>query len=126
MAVEGKNVQHLIDLKKTKCNHLVNILSFDTVSEEQKAEANSAGLKIYGFQEVVDEGKKHPEVILQEPTPETVYMFCYTSGTTGDPKGSLLTHKAFVMYVQITDYFEMNFTENDISISYLPYAHVFE
>jgi long-chain acyl-CoA synthetase len=34
MAVEGKNVQHLIDLKKNKCKHLINLLSFDLVTDD--------------------------------------------------------------------------------------------
>ena len=53
-------------------------------------------------------------------------MLCYTSGTTGDPKGAILTHSCFLACCHSTDYFEFNFTEEDVAISYLPYGHVFE
>jgi len=53
-------------------------------------------------------------------------MFCYTSGTTGDPKGAKMTHKGFVATQSISEYAGLNLNENDTSISYLPYAHIFE
>ena len=53
-------------------------------------------------------------------------MFGYTSGTTGDPKGAKLAHSCFVAIGQIVDYLKIPLNENDISLSYLPYAHCFE
>lgn len=53
-------------------------------------------------------------------------MFCYTSGTTGDPKGAKMSHAGFVATQHLVEYSRINFTENDTSISYLPYAHIFE
>ena len=31
---------------------------------------------------------------VEEPSPDTIFMLSYTSGTTGDPKGVKLTHGA--------------------------------
>ena len=53
-------------------------------------------------------------------------MFCYTSGTTGDPKGVMITHRSFVSCVHLAAWFKIDLDENDTSISYLPYGHTFE
>ena len=68
---------------------------------------------------------------LHEPTPDSVYMIMYTSGTTGDPKGVKMTHR---MNVQAANAIQVRlqtsgcggFDENDTYISYLPAAHSFE
>lgn len=64
--------------------------------------------------------------MLKAPEPETVYIFCYTSGTTGDPKGAMLTHRSVLATFHMIDYTGLSFNENDVCISYLPYAHAFE
>jgi long-chain acyl-CoA synthetase len=71
-------------------------------------------------------GEEHPEIVLNEPKAETIYMFCYTSGTTGDPKGAKMDHAGFVTAQHLYVYGGLDFNETDISISYLPLAHIFE
>lgn len=53
-------------------------------------------------------------------------MFCYTSGTTGDPKAAMLTHKNFIAVSAGCLEHGIDLSENDLSISYLPLAHSFE
>ena len=60
-------------------------------------------------------------------TPDDIMYLIYTSGTTGVPKGVMLTHgnwnaamKAHVERITNLD------DENDISLSFLPFSHVFE
>jgi long-chain acyl-CoA synthetase len=43
------------------------------------------------FKEAIREGKTL-DVKLEEPKPDTVYTLSYTSGTTGMPKGTMITH----------------------------------
>jgi long-chain acyl-CoA synthetase len=38
----------------------------------------------------------------------------------------MLTHENFVSCVHLADWFEFSISENDSSISYLPYGHTFE
>jgi len=75
---------------------------------------------------VIEKGKSITAFEFEIPKPETYYMFCYTSGTTGDPKGAKMTHKGFVACQSLVEYIGLNLIESDISISYLPYAHIFE
>lgn len=62
----------------------------------------------------------------KETTPDTIYIMCYTSGTTGDPKGSMMSHSYFVACAASVVNYSMNFTKEDIALSYLPYGHLFE
>lgn len=63
---------------------------------------------------------------LAEPFPDTVYLFCYTSGTTGDPKGVMLSNKNIIAPAVIASKNLDDISNNDITISYLPLAHSFE
>lgn len=53
--------------------------------------ARSRGIQVLSFIDVEKMGakSKHPEV---PPTSEDLCTVCYTSGTTGNPKGVMLTH----------------------------------
>jgi long-chain acyl-CoA synthetase len=62
---------------------------------------------------------------LEAVRPEDLYTIVYTSGTTGEPKGVMLTHGAVVDIVQSAlKVFPVG--EDDVELSFLPYAHVFE
>ncbi|MFA5296696.1 MAG: AMP-binding protein, partial [Lutibacter sp.] len=49
----------------------------------------------------------------------------YTSGTTGEPKGVMLDHTNFTESLKAHD-FELNVSENDTSLSFLPLSHIYE
>lgn len=38
----------------------------------------------------------------------------------------MLTHGSFISCLYLTDWFNVDLTENDLHISYLPYGHTFE
>jgi long-chain acyl-CoA synthetase len=49
----------------------------------------------------------------------------YTSGTTGMPKGAMITHKNFLSQIEsLEKIFDIN--SEDTAISFLPMAHIFE
>jgi long-chain acyl-CoA synthetase len=126
MCIEKTQFEHLIKLKKDRTPTLKNIVMFDDSTQEQRDKAKEVGLTVYDFTEVLRIGTEHPEVVLRDPTPKTVYMFCYTSGTTGDPKGAKMLHEMFLACHSLVIHARMDFNENDVSISYLPMAHIFE
>ncbi|KAJ7515816.1 hypothetical protein O6H91_22G028900 [Diphasiastrum complanatum] len=59
------------------------------------------------------------------PLPEDVATICYTSGTTGTPKGALLTHRNLIASTGGSSTFT-DLTSSDVHISYLPLAHIYE
>jgi long-chain acyl-CoA synthetase len=105
------------------------LVSFDKFEEDVRADAKDAGVKLFHIDEVRDAGKKANEkekIVFKEPTAETVCMFCYTSGTTGDPKAAKLTHKNLLAAATSCKYGGIDVTPEDCYISYLPLAHSFE
>lgn len=110
-----------------KAEQLANIVSFDKVGEDLRTKAKELGLNFYDFQEVVDAGKNlKTEFKPNEPTIESIYMFCYTSGTTGNPKAAMLSHGNFLSASAAAKVAGINLDTENVHISYLPLAHSFE
>ncbi len=57
--------------------------------------------------------------------PDDAYTFVYTSGTTGPPKGCVITHRNAAAVCSITREVDLLSTEGDEAYLYLPLAHVF-
>lgn len=53
-------------------------------------------------------------------------MFCYTSGTTGDPKAVKLSHQNILSVSTAANFAGVDVYPEDTVISYLPLAHSFE
>ena len=55
-----------------------------------------------------------------------IFTFSYTSGTTGSPKGALLSHKNIVAVIAHVEAEDKVMKSDDVYISYLPLPHIFE
>lgn len=88
------------------------------------------GIQLLSFTDVIRDGLKIEEDIQFDPVShDTCYTICYTSGTTGMPKGMMLSHRNFVSNIASFNIFHgghFKLTEEDVYFSYLPLAHVFE
>jgi len=60
------------------------------------------------------------------PAPHDISTFCYTSGTTGNPKGALLTHQSMLSAAAGVAVFGLGVHAGDRHLSFLPLAHIFE
>src|SRR5690625_788687 len=49
-----------------------------------------------------------------------------TSGTTGNPKGVMLTHGNILSNIEGIQFWDIELLPEDISLSYLPLSHIFE
>ncbi|HYP87538.1 MAG TPA: long-chain fatty acid--CoA ligase [Polyangiaceae bacterium] len=76
-----------------------------------------------GFVALLASGRANPVAAIK-PTADTAAGFVYTSGTTGEPKGVVLTHKNFLANVNaLMELFPLGPEDN--SLAFLPWAHAF-
>ena len=83
--------------------------------------------------QIFHEGKeilqKEPELVqnrVAQIKPNDVFTIVYTSGTTGEPKGVMLTHKNLVSNIEALNHAGFGFLPQDSSISFLPLSHILE
>ncbi|CAG5077020.1 Oidioi.mRNA.OKI2018_I69.PAR.g8612.t1.cds [Oikopleura dioica] len=100
--------------------------------QKVKTESLPSSINPRAFDEVCAIGAKSK--ITENPnepiTPDTIAVIMYTSGTTGKPKGVMLSQgnvlgSASAMFTRITS-FDNPMTSEDIWLAYLPLAHILE
>jgi long-chain acyl-CoA synthetase len=65
-------------------------------------------LRLISFEDALKEGSSL-ETELEEVEADTIYTLCYTSGTTGMPKGTMLKQNNFIANVGALNLFDPNF-----------------
>ncbi|GLE02609.1 hypothetical protein PINS_up011450 [Pythium insidiosum] len=101
-----------------------HVVQFEDVTDEQRQQAATLNVALSSLADVLSVGEKKP-VAADPPSPEDVCTICYTSGTTGNPKGAMLTHANVISAAQTANV-HVELTKDDVHLSYLPLAHVFE
>ncbi|KFP84620.1 PREDICTED: long-chain-fatty-acid--CoA ligase 5 [Apaloderma vittatum] len=112
--------------KKTPC--LKTVILMDLFDKELKDKGAQVGVEILALQEVEELGRNNITEPVP-PKPQDLCIVCFTSGTTGNPKGAMLTHQNVVAnaaaFLRTTEN-TVECTSSDVTISYLPLAHMFE
>ncbi|XP_057884985.1 long-chain-fatty-acid--CoA ligase 5 isoform X1 [Melospiza georgiana] len=112
--------------KKTPCLKIIVLM--DLFDKELKDRGAKVGIEILSLQEVEELGRNNIRDPVP-PKPEDLSVVCFTSGTTGNPKGAMLTHQNVVSnaaaFLRCTEN-TIECTSSDVVISYLPLAHMFE
>ncbi|XP_067909008.1 long-chain-fatty-acid--CoA ligase 5 isoform X2 [Heterodontus francisci] len=107
---------------------LTTIVLMDPFDDALKERGEKCRVEVLSLKEVEDLGRNNLRKPVP-PKPEDLSIICFTSGTTGDPKGAMLTHGNVMAnsaaFFKIIEYTFIP-KADDISISYLPLAHMFE
>uniref|UniRef100_A0A8B9LAR6 long-chain-fatty-acid--CoA ligase n=1 Tax=Astyanax mexicanus TaxID=7994 RepID=A0A8B9LAR6_ASTMX len=103
---------------------LKRIILMDLFDPELVEQGNNSGVHIQSLKDV-----ERFLLLLQPPRPDDLSIVCFTSGTTGNPKGVMLTHgnvvADFAGFLKVTDKV-IRPNKDDVLISFLPLAHMFE
>ncbi|KAJ3432195.1 long-chain-fatty-acid--coa ligase [Anaeramoeba flamelloides] len=120
-------IEKIFELKKS-CENIQYIVSMDEDFDPDLIEqAQELGIELLTTNDLMKKGKKNfdkDNFVL--PKADTLATLVYTSGTTGMPKGVMLTHKNLVAGTLGPRGIGYPATEEEAYISYLPLAHVFE
>ncbi|KAL3843960.1 hypothetical protein ACJIZ3_001363 [Penstemon smallii] len=84
----------------------------------------ATGVKLISYTRLLAQGRSNM-LPFRPPKPEDVATICYTSGTTGTPKGVVLSHGNLIASTAGLT-LSVKFCNTDVYISYLPLAHIYE
>ena len=111
-----------------------SIILFENPTAEEVAKAAEAGVSLIGVSDLVSAGTsaakcEEGRVPTGFPKPEDWGYIMYTSGTTGHPKGVLLSHQNIISssggLLRQNPYLDL-LRPDDLYLSFLPLAHSFE
>lgn len=132
IAQNNSQVKKIMSLKEKLPALKIIIALEDDIKDEVRDACKTGGVELYTFTQLVNSGKKwrveHKDEIeaeVEKGTGEDLATIIFTSGTTGTPKGVMLTHKNFLAQLdEIPERIYIN--PGDRALSVLPVWHVFE
>lgn len=108
-----------------QCSRPVQVVSFDPLPSPAEG--------VLEWERVIAEGRERMRDVSDEALrasalrarPDDIATILYTSGTTGNPKGVVLTHDNLFSNVEACSY-ALRIEPTDATLSFLPVSHIFE
>ena len=129
---ENTEQAHKILALASELKHLEKLIIMDTVHHLVDELPEAGSVQILSYAEVLEAGtqfaKKHGDFVEQQIAlgkQEDIATIIFTSGTTGEPKGVMLTHRNFLFQLEQLPKV-IDFHKGERWLSVLPVWHSFE
>ncbi|MCX8204182.1 MAG: long-chain-fatty-acid--CoA ligase [Candidatus Nezhaarchaeota archaeon] len=97
--------------------------NFHVIMSDKRVNEISLGLEpLYGFDELIEKSSKEYE--WEEIDERSAATACYTTGTTGLPKGVYYSHRALLIHRLAGAAFVQRFDVNDVYLQVTPMYHI--
>ncbi|HZR82227.1 MAG TPA: AMP-binding protein [Candidatus Binatia bacterium] len=118
----AREVAHRLD--HARCRAIVYDRAWEALAREAVA-ASSGGAAAVPLDELLAAAERAPADVPAEVDPASPAMILYTSGTTGEAKGALISHAALVTHTRVLVDEVLRLRESDRILGVLPLAHSF-
>jgi long-chain acyl-CoA synthetase len=126
-AENAEQAKKILELTK-ELPHLQRLIIIDTTHHTRAELPSSDTVQILTYEQVMAQGKAQPQQIEEEIAQgkeDDIATIIFTSGTTGEPKGVMLTHRNFLFQLEQLPQV-IPFAKGERWLSVLPVWHSFE
>ncbi|CRG93020.1 acyl-CoA synthetase, putative [Plasmodium gallinaceum] len=110
--------------------YLKKLIFVDEIDDEIEKMSKKFNLELIVWNDLINEGKKNI-LEISPANPDAIASICYTSGTTGFPKGVIMVNRNMMAtlnasMLELLKMSDLDVNDKDTHISYLPLAHIYE
>uniref|UniRef100_A0A665SZT3 Long-chain-fatty-acid--CoA ligase n=1 Tax=Echeneis naucrates TaxID=173247 RepID=A0A665SZT3_ECHNA len=125
-----EKAQMVLDCVNGKGPTVKTIVLMEAFDGDLVSRGQECGIEILSLKDFETLGKANHQAPVP-PKPEDLAVICFTSGTTGNPKGAMITHRNIISNSSSAAVIQIGGestspTPKDVVISFLPLAHMFE